>query len=93
MDLQVGWPASEALVELAQSTMGGHVAGLESVRLDAQTLAVLAARLAHLRHLHGQLKLLPAAPLAFPANLRRLDIQFFDRPDADQTNALIRAIA
>ena len=94
LELQVGCPASEALVvEMAQSAMGRHVAGLEGVRLDAETLGALAARMAHLRHLHGELKLWPAAPLAFPANLRHLDIQLFDRPDAAPTNALIRVIA
>ena len=79
---------------VAESALIRHVCALrcdfEEVQLDAADLRVLATRMSHLRGLRCYLQLsLAAGPLAFPAQLRRLDIHLADHAEAVQVNAAI----
>jgi hypothetical protein len=92
MELKIRRPVSP-LVQLAQSTMSRHVGRIKLLDLTDSTLAVLATRMAHLRELHCTLALPPSdEPLAFPAALRRLNIDFVVLAGAIRFNAATAAI-
>jgi hypothetical protein len=97
LELQVEWATAAPVGQMAHSAMGRHIGRLQCDDLDADALALLAARLAHLRQLTCFLGLPDAdqpeagQPIRFPASLRLLDIHFEHLTDV-QINAVIAAI-
>ena len=92
LDLRVEWLTAAALGQIAYSPMGRHISRLKCGDLDADALAVFAARMAHLRELNFYFEPSEAGqPISFPASLRLLNINILT-VDAVEINAAIAAI-
>jgi hypothetical protein len=95
------WPREttplNTVVESAVSRHAGRLFWYSNEHaLGAAALSLLAGRMAHLRRLQCRLRQLPSfvlrVPLAFPASLRSLAVDFADPVDAIQINAVVAAV-